>query len=124
MKPRHPRPVRADNGVVVEFVGSMPGALFTDAGEAVPGRLPGIDELLTACPFRSVFARQWPVQIGRAWMVLPRDELLPVPLFIIEAIIEEVQAGRAFLLLSSDRRTRDRAKAAITAMLTSRGGHA
>jgi hypothetical protein len=124
MKPRHPRPVRGDNGIVVDFAGDMAGALFIDEGEAVSGRLPHIDELVTACPYRSVFAKRWPVQIGRAWMVLPRDEPLPIPQFIFNAVIAEVQAGRSFLLMSSDRRTRDKAKATITAMLALPGGHA
>ncbi len=61
--------------------------------------------------------------IGGVWVV-PTDEPLPVPQFILDSIMQQGRAGRSFLLLASDPVARDRAKAAIYAVLNDAAGTA
>ncbi len=75
-----------------------------------------LDASLEAFPFRSVIATQWPTTIGLVVALVDRDSL-PLPLSTMTEIFLAAERGHAILLATADSALRDRAKAAITALL-------
>lgn len=117
-----PRPLKS-GGKSFSFAGSMEGGLFDqDGGELLKG-VPDLDTLVECYAFRTLIGHQPMGAIGGVWAV-PTNEPLPVPQFILDAIMEQGRAGRSFLLLASDPVARDRAKAAIHAVLNDVAGTA
>jgi len=105
------------------FAGPMESGLFDqDGGELLKG-VPDLDTLVECYAYRTLIGHEPIGVIGGIWAV-PTNEPLPVPQFILDVILEEVQAGRSFLLLATDPVARDRAKGAINAMLGVAAGNA
>lgn len=121
-QPHTPRPLKS-GGKSFSFAGSMEGGLFDQGGGELLKGVPDLDALVECYGYRTLIGQRQIGAIGGVWVV-PTDEPLPVPQFILDAIMEQGRAGRSFLLLASDPVARDRAKAAIYAMLNDAAGTA
>ncbi len=122
MSRRTPAPLRFPDGRVARFARAYQGSSFSNAGAPLPGRIPSLDKLVTAMPFRSVLSRRWPAEIA-AVLAVPAGDSVPPP-FIVKEMGEEIAAGRGILLLATDRNALNRAKVILTGLLLPARGRA